>query len=310
VLIADRGSADAADGSNPEPQGLGPRTRDRVQQTISDHGPITAAALASRLGLTPAAVRRHLDLLAEQGAVEERELASVGGRGRGRPARAYILSEAGHAGMGSGYDDLATSALRFLAEQAGADAVDAFTRQRNADLEARYAAQVAAGGDDVTARAAALTADAFAASTRPVEAGTPLAGVQLRQGHCPVQHVATAFHAFCDAETDAFSRLLGVHVQRLATLAHGEHVCTTFIPMSAGPARAQKAPVGKAAPARNEPKARRSLMKGPDSLHSAVVEIIVKKNARVRYTPIQNWSNNVYNLVTMRATCAEGATME
>jgi Fe-S cluster assembly protein SufB len=47
-----------------------------------------------------------------------------------------------------------------------------------------------------------------------------------------------------------------------------------------------------------------------DSLHSAVVEIIVKKNARCRYTTIQNWSNNVYNLVTKRATCQEGATME
>ena len=47
-----------------------------------------------------------------------------------------------------------------------------------------------------------------------------------------------------------------------------------------------------------------------DSLHSAVVEIIVKKNARVRYTTIQNWSNNVYNLVTKRAICEEGATME
>ncbi len=47
-----------------------------------------------------------------------------------------------------------------------------------------------------------------------------------------------------------------------------------------------------------------------DSLHSAVVEIIVKKGAKVRYTTIQNWSNNVYNLVTKRATCAEGATME
>jgi Fe-S cluster assembly protein SufB len=47
-----------------------------------------------------------------------------------------------------------------------------------------------------------------------------------------------------------------------------------------------------------------------DSLHSAVVEIIVKKDARVRYTTIQNWSNNVYNLVTKRAVCHEGATME
>ncbi|AAZ56020.1 Fe-S cluster assembly protein SufB [Thermobifida fusca] len=47
-----------------------------------------------------------------------------------------------------------------------------------------------------------------------------------------------------------------------------------------------------------------------ESLHSAVVEIIVKKNARCRYTTIQNWSNNVYNLVTKRAVAYEGATME
>src|ERR671936_2237168 len=47
-----------------------------------------------------------------------------------------------------------------------------------------------------------------------------------------------------------------------------------------------------------------------DSLHSAVVEIIVKKDARTRYTTIQNWSNNVYNLVTKRAVAYEGATME
>ncbi|MDR0481845.1 MAG: Fe-S cluster assembly protein SufB [Cellulomonadaceae bacterium] len=47
-----------------------------------------------------------------------------------------------------------------------------------------------------------------------------------------------------------------------------------------------------------------------DSLHAAVVEIVVKKDARVRYTTVQNWSTNVYNLVTKRATAAEGATME
>lgn len=47
-----------------------------------------------------------------------------------------------------------------------------------------------------------------------------------------------------------------------------------------------------------------------DSLHSAVVEIFVKKNARVRYTTVQNWSNNVYNLVTKRASADENAIME
>ena len=72
MLIAGHRVSDGADGSNPGPHGLGARTRDRVRQTISEHGPLTAAALASRLGLTPAAIRRHLDLLAEQGAIEER----------------------------------------------------------------------------------------------------------------------------------------------------------------------------------------------------------------------------------------------
>ncbi|GAA3039629.1 Fe-S cluster assembly protein SufB [Gordonia defluvii] len=47
-----------------------------------------------------------------------------------------------------------------------------------------------------------------------------------------------------------------------------------------------------------------------DSLHSAVVEIVVKKGGRCRYTTIQNWSNNVYNLVTKRAKAEAGATME
>ena len=241
MFIIDHRVSDRTDGSNPGPHGLEARTRDRVRQAISEDGPLTAGAIASRLGLTPAAVRRHLDLLAEQGAIEEHDPATAGAatRGRGRPARAYILSEAGHADMDSDYDDMATSALRFLAEHVGADAVGEFARERIAELEKRYAIQLAEAGDDVTARtealATALTADGFAASTRPVRQGTPLAGVQLCQGHCPVQHVAAAFPQFCDAETDAFSRLLGVHVQRLATLAHGEHVCTTYIPLSPVP---------------------------------------------------------------------------
>src|SRR5680860_1097179 len=221
---------------------MGGRTRDRVRQTIFEHGPLTAAALASRLGLTPAGVRRHLGLLAEQGVIEERELATAGAAGRGRPARAYVLSEAGHAGMGSDYDDVATSALRFLAEHAGTDAVGEFARERNAELEQRYAAQLAAAGEDLTVRATALatalTADGFAASIRPAGEGTPLAGVQLCQGHCPVQHVAAQFPQFCDAETDAFSRLLGVDVQRLTTRAQGDHACMTLIPMSAVPVKA------------------------------------------------------------------------
>lgn len=211
------------------------RTRDRVCRIVSEHGPLAAAAIAERLGITPAAVRRHLDALAVQGTVQERETTSAG-RGRGRPARAYVLTDAGHRRLGNDYDDVATSALRYLDQVAGPDAVAAFARERVGDLESRYAVQLSKAGTDVSTRTAvlaeALSADGFAASTRPVGASVApaLTGVQLCQGHCPMQRVATEFPQFCDAETEAFSRLLGVHVQRLATLAHGEHVCTTFVP--------------------------------------------------------------------------------
>jgi predicted ArsR family transcriptional regulator len=218
------------------PQALESRTRDRVLHAVSERAPVTAAALAEELGLTATAVRRHLDNLTEAGLIAERVSVKVH-RGRGRPARSYVLSEAGHQALESDYDHLATQALRFLAAEAGPAAVRRFAEERVHELESRYAGQLADAGPDPAARVerlvSELTKDGFAASARPVgEPGSPstLTGIQLCQGHCPVQHAAREFPQFCDAETDAFSRLLGVHVQRLATLAHGDHVCTTFIP--------------------------------------------------------------------------------
>jgi predicted ArsR family transcriptional regulator len=218
------------------PQALESRTRDRVLHAVSERAPITAARLADELGLTTTAVRRHLDNLTEAGLISEREIV-VAHRGRGRPARSYVLSEAGHQALESDYDHLATQALRFLAAEAGEGAVRRFAEERVHELERRYAAELAPAGQDPAARVerlvTALTKDGFAASARPVgEPGSAsaLTGIQLCQGHCPVQHAAREFPQFCDAETDAFSRLLGVHVQRLATLAHGDHVCTTFVP--------------------------------------------------------------------------------
>lgn len=233
------------------PASLESRTRDRVLQAISEDGPITAAVLAERFGLTAAAVRRHLEGLLDDGLIEQRG-PTPRHRGRGRPARTWVVSDRGHAALESDYDHLATQALRYLERTAGPGAVQSFAEERVAELERRYAVELADAGEDPAARAealvAALTRDGFAASTRPVGGQgtpTPLTGVQLCQGHCPVQHVAQEFPQFCDAETDAFSRLVGAHVQRLATLAHGDHVCTTFIPTSALVSSATPAPAPK-----------------------------------------------------------------
>ena len=89
-------------------------TRRRVLTLVSERGPITAAQVAEILGLTTAGVRRHLDVLAEEGAVAESEHTLAEARKRGRPARAYVLTDQGHKNLRGDYDELATSVLRFL----------------------------------------------------------------------------------------------------------------------------------------------------------------------------------------------------
>lgn len=224
---------------------LDARTRDRLCREVIAQGPVTAPRLAETLGLTQAAVRRHLDALLDEGLVAVHE-AAPRRRGRGRPARAFVATEAGHTAMTSEYDALASSALRFLADLAGEAAVRRFATERVTGLEERYRPVVDAAGDDPQQRAAALARalsdDGYAATARPVELDGAAAGTQLCQGHCPVQQVAAEFPQLCEAETEAFSRLLGVHVQRLATLAHGEHVCTTHVPPQVPPPAPAAAP--------------------------------------------------------------------
>ncbi len=202
-------------------------TRERVASSILENGPSTAAALAERLALTPAAVRRHLDHLVADGALEAREPRVYGSRGRGRPAKVFMLTDSGRDTFIQAYDDLAATALRFLAESGGPEAVAQFARRRTAELEDRYRPVVESAPPEDRAKvlAEALTHDGYAASVQRASTGD-----QLCQHHCPVAHVATEFPQLCEAETEVFARLLGSHVQRLATIAHGDGVCTTYVP--------------------------------------------------------------------------------
>jgi predicted ArsR family transcriptional regulator len=205
------------------------RTRGRVARLLLEVGPLTASDLADRLGLTATAVRRHLDALVDEGSVQVREPRARGPRGRGRPAKTFALTDAGRGRFPHAYDVLATSALRFLADAVGEQAVEQFARARVAEVERRYRAAVDGVPPErrAEALAAALSADGYAASVTPARAGT-----QLCQHHCPVAHVAEQFPQLCDAETEVFARLLGTHVQRLATIAHGDGVCTTHLPLA------------------------------------------------------------------------------
>lgn len=201
---------------------------ERVARCLAERGPSTAAALADELGTSATAVRRPLHALQEGGLVQASDRAPFGpepGPRRGRPSQVYSLTGAGRAACEQAYDALALEALRFLAERDGREAVAEFAADR-----ARRLLGTSRGGDSAVATAhevaERLTDHGFAATVEPLARD----GAQLCQHHCPVVDAAGEFPELCEAETEALGVLLGRHVTRLATLAHGDGICTTLIP--------------------------------------------------------------------------------
>lgn len=207
-------------------------TRDRILRLIVEEGPVSVVQLATDLELTAAGVRRHVGAMLAAGEIVEHEVPVRGRQRRGRPARHFVATSRGQAALLDAYSDLAADALTFVAELGGEEALRTFADQRVRQMHSHHGDAVA-GTSDVVERleilADRLSSDGFAASVRPLPGGR---AVQLCQGHCPVQAVATRFPQLCEAETALFSELLGVHVQRLSTLASGGHVCTTHVPLA------------------------------------------------------------------------------
>jgi len=206
-------------------------TRARVARSILQHGPSTASELAERLHLTPAAVRRHLTMLIGAGHLTSRQRRVYGTRGRGRPAMVFALTDAGRAEFPHAYDTLAIDALTFLRESIGEQGVEHFAKNFVAGIETRFHELRGEYDNPADALVKALNDAGYVASVNPVATGR-----QLCQHHCPVALVAAEFPELCEAETRAFAHLLDSHVQRLATIAHGDGVCTTHVPRPVTPA--------------------------------------------------------------------------
>ena len=202
-----------------------PRTRDAVARSILENGPSTAAALSERLGLTSAGIRRHLDILVADLILEAREPRISSTRGRGRPSKVFVMTDSGREKFEHSYDDLAVAALKFMSAQSGEHLGTAFAQSRADDIERKAASVLAKSSNKLESLATFLSEQGYAASVGPRGNGE-----ELCQHHCPIAHVAAEFPQLCETETEAFSKLLGTHVQRLATIAHGDGVCTTYIP--------------------------------------------------------------------------------
>jgi predicted ArsR family transcriptional regulator len=198
------------------------KTRDVVARSILESGPTTAVALAEKLEITPAGIRRHLDSLIAEGVLTSREpYQSTASRTRGRPSKVFLMTDEGREKFEHSYDDLAVSALKFMASKNGSHLVDEFAKSRAADFE-RKGHSITSSNKSLLEKskmlARLLTKEGYAATTDKLG------------HHCPIAHVASEFPQLCEAETAAFSKILGTHVQRLATIAHGDGVCTTFVP--------------------------------------------------------------------------------
>ena len=203
------------------------RTRDLVARAILESGPATAVDLATRLAITPTGIRRHLDALVADGILISREehQSSVHARGRGRPAKVFVMTDHGRESFNHSYDDLAVAALKFMHSRGG-DVVAEFAAKRASDLDlSRELSDKDSLNEKVVKLSELLSVEGYAASIVEKENG-----VEICQHHCPIAHVAAEFPALCEAETESISQALGTHVQRLATIAHGDGVCTTFVP--------------------------------------------------------------------------------
>lgn len=184
----------------------------------------TVAELATHLGISEVATRRHLGVLVDDGLVTTRTVA----RGRGRPAAHYLLTDTASALFPQRYDALAVEMLAFLTDAHGRDGLRAFLRwrmQREVD-----ALRDAVTAEDLHGRvaqlASALTDAGFDASVAPDGEG-----FALRQQHCTIEGVAREHPEVCAYEAASFSTVLGrdVVLSRRETLAEGGHACVCHI---------------------------------------------------------------------------------
>ena len=210
-------------------------TRNAVARSVLENGPSTAVVIGERLGLTPAGVRRHLDLLIEDGVLEAKDPHLALTRGRGRPSKVFVMTDSGREKFEHSYDDLAVAALRFITAQSGPHLVSIFAKFRADEMGRKAEPILSKNKNRSQALAEFLTQEGYATTVQPRELGE-----ELCQHHCPIAHVAAEFPQLCEAETALFSKVLGTHVQRLATIAHGDGVCTTFIPKINNPTHSEK----------------------------------------------------------------------
>jgi len=195
-------------------------------------GVASAADLAERMGISEAAVRRHLQGLQSEGLVLTTTIRSGG---PGRPSTRYALSDRGRRLYPDHSAEFANELLDYVEAEHGRTALLAFLRWRQGRQSERYAAALV-GVDEPEARTAILaqmlSEDGFFAEVEHVEAPDGATVLELSQGHCAISLVAAAHPEICAFEAALFRELLGVKLSRRQTIAQGASACVCSISTS------------------------------------------------------------------------------
>jgi predicted ArsR family transcriptional regulator len=191
--------------------------------------PASAGDLARSMGISVAAVRRHLAGLERDGLISSE---IVRREGRGRPGARFALSERGRALYPDRSAEFANELLEELENEYGRAALLAFLRRRQVRHAERYGAALE-GLDDLEQRAERLaqllSEDGFLAKSETVTAPDGATVLHLAQGHCAISSVAAAHPEICAFEAALFRDLLGAKLSRRQTIAGGAGACVCTV---------------------------------------------------------------------------------
>lgn len=238
-------------------------TRSQIFHYLLNEGALTATTIAQRLGLASVGVRRHLDSMVQSGhaqivtrkktdtpkpqsgehtqsadsissahptrprSTSSRHTVSKGMRGR--PAKYYELTALGRKQLGSADSGLAAQALAALRKVGGQKVIDTFAQERvHQILQSGELCSCGSVKEKADELGKTLTRHGYAASVREVNHG-----IEICQHNCPIADTAEQFPELCEGEHKVFSDYFDRPIQRLATIASGNRVCTTFIPLHA-----------------------------------------------------------------------------
>ncbi|WP_426338461.1 helix-turn-helix transcriptional regulator [Pseudoduganella sp. S-14] len=197
-------------------------TADQILFLLKTRGPRTAQQLAELLELTSMGARRHLEAAEERGFVTFEDVAEK----VGRPARRWLLTDAGHARFPDRHADLTLQLITQVRALFGEEGMDKLISAREQASEAFYREAIGEGTalpERVQALALARDVEGYMAEVEPHQDGTLL----LVENHCPICAAARECQNFCRSELDVFQRVLGpgCKVQREEHILAGERRC-------------------------------------------------------------------------------------